>query len=161
MKSIYLIAFLVFSSNYSWAQNMPIKSLNDLVGCWERVDFSEEAKKKINEIEPWPTRYQWFCFEQDGTLSSFMSTESKKMTPSELRELFKQIPIEFSFELLPNSIIKTEGKSAKQTIYWSSALLGNTVTFDDKVIEKGTLIMSLFDNNKKKVVYSRYLKRLS
>ena len=132
----------------------------DIVGCWERIDFSEEAKKKINEIEPWPIRYQWYCFETDGTLYTYGSTDYTKQTSTSLREMFKLVPKEISYSFPQKGIIKTEHRSGKQTIIWASTFMGNTVSFDQKTIEKGTLIMALYDSQKNKPVYYRYLKRV-
>ena len=114
----------------------------------------------INEIEPWPSRYQWFCFEPDGVLLSYMSTKPASMTAAQLRERFKPLPKAFTYSVLPNGIIVTKAISGQETLPWSSAFLGASRSFDQKVIEKGTLIMSLFDHKKNKPVYWRYLKRV-
>ena len=141
-------------------RNTPVTSANEIMGCWERIDCSDEAKKMINEIEPWPIRYQWFCFEPDGTLSTYGSSKPANMTSAQLRELLKPLPKTFTYSVLPKSIIKTEALSGKETLYWGAAFLGSSKAFDQKVIEKGTLIMSLFDQKKNKPVYWRYLKRV-
>lgn len=155
-----LILFVVSSPCWAQAPNTPVKGASEIIGCWERIDFSDEAKKQINEIEPWPIRYQWFCFEPDGTYSSFGSSTPRTMTSATLKEMFKSLPKEFTYSVLPNGVIKTEAKSGKETLYWPSAFKGSTNTFDQKVIEKGTLIMFLVDGKKNKAVYHRYLKRL-
>lgn len=69
LRTICLL-LLVFLSNATYAQpkNIPLTNAKEITGCWARIDFSGEAKKMLNEIEPWPSRYQWFCFEPDGTL---------------------------------------------------------------------------------------------
>lgn len=139
--------------------NVPITSVGEIVGCWERIDFSEDAKRKMNANEPWPIRYQWFCFEPDGTYSMFGSSSPRQLTSAMLEEMFKQLPKEFSYALLPNSIIKTEAKSGKQTLYWEAAFTSNSYSFDQKVVEKGTLVMALSDR-KNRPVYYRYLKRV-
>gem|GEM_PF-4693810 len=38
--------------------------------------------------------------------------------------------------------------------------MGNPVLFDGKIFEKGTFIMSLFSQEKRKNIYYRYLKRV-
>ena len=157
---IFCLLLLAFLSNATYAQNTPLTSAKEITGCWERIDFSDEAKKMMNEIEPWPIRYQWFCFESDGTLSTYGSSKPANMTSAQLRELLKPLPKTFTFSVLPQGIIKTEALSGKETLHWSAAFLGSSRSFDQKVIEKGTLIMSLFDQKKNKPVYWRYLKRI-
>lgn len=161
MKIVCLL-LLAFLSNttYAQTQNTPVTSAKEITGCWERIDFSDVAKKMLNEIEPWPIRYQWFCFEPDGTLLTYMSSKPAIMTSAQLRELFKSLPKTFTYSVLPQSIIKTEALSGKETLPWGAAFLGTTRAFDQKVIDKGTLIMSLFDQKKNKPVYWRYLKRV-
>lgn len=155
-----LLLALLSSATYAQAQNTPVTSAKDITGCWERIDFSDDAKKKMNEIEPWPVRHQWFCFEVDGTLLTYMSSKPSSITSAQLHEMFKPLPKTFTYSVLPQSIIKTEALSGKETLHWASAFLGTTRAFDQKVIEKGTLIMSLFDQKENKPVYWRYLKRV-
>lgn len=156
---LLLLATLSFATPAT-AQNRPITNAQDIVGCWERIDFSEEAQKMLNEIEPWPVRYQWFCFEPDGRLSTMSSTTPIETTAAELRKVMDTLPRTFSYTVLPQSIMKTEMLSGKETLYWASAFLGASRAFDQKVVEEGTLIMSLFDRKKNKPVYWRYLKRV-
>ncbi len=161
MSNFFLLLLVLLSNTaYAQAQNTPVTSAKEITGCWERIDFSDGAKKMMNEIEPWPIRYQWFCFEPDGTLSTYSSTKPANMTSAQLRELLKPLPKTFSYSVLPQSIIKTEALSRKETLPWGAAFLGSSRAFDQKVIEKGTLIMSLFDQKKNKPVYWRYLKRV-
>ncbi len=155
-----LLLSLVSNASYAQTQNKPITSAEEIFGCWERIDFSDEVKKMMNEIEPWPVRYQWFCFEPDGTLSTYMSSSPNVVTAEQLRESFKLLRKSFTYSVLPRSIIKTEAVSGLETLHWFAAFLGTTRAFDQKVIEKGTLIMSLFDVEKNKPVYWRYLKRI-
>lgn len=144
------------------AQNSPVTSASELIGCWERIDFSEEAKKKINEIEPWPARYQWYCFGSDGVLQSLHSSYTQTISSSDLKEAFAQLKdrSEFTWKLLPNSFIQTTSKNGKENIFWASGFMGASYSFDQKVIKKGTLIMSIYDQEKNRPVYYRYLKRV-
>ena len=161
LKSIFLLLLVLLSNAASaQVQNTPVTDAKEIIGCWERVDFSDEAKKMMNEIEPWPIRYQWFCFESDGTLSTYASSKPANLTAAQLRDLLKSLPKTFSYSVLPQSIIKTEALSGKETLHWGAAFLGTSRAFDQKVIEKGALIMSLFDQKKNKPVYWRYLKRV-
>jgi hypothetical protein len=146
----------------AWASHPPepVETTKDVIGCWERIDFSEEAQKKINEIEPWPIRYQWYCFEPDGTLYTHGSTRYSKHTSKSLREIFARLPKEITYTLLQKGVIRTDHMSVKQTLTWGASFTAATVSFDGKIIEKGTLIMALYDQQKKRNVYFRYLRKL-
>lgn len=159
MKKLLLLCFLYPAVTLA-APNLPVKSAEDIVGCWERIDFSEEAKKQINEIEPWPIRYQWFCFEQDGTLYTYGATSYSKQSSETLREAFKSLPKDITYTVLQDGIIKTEQKSAQQSLIWGAHFMGNTVLFDGKILEKGTLFMSIFSQEKRKSIYYRYMKKV-
>lgn len=155
-------ALLAMVSTSVLAQNSPVTNASEVIGCWERIDFSEEVKKKINEIEPWPARYQWYCFGSDGVLQSLHSSHAQTISSNDLKEAFAQLKdrSEFTWKILPNSFIQTTGKNGKENIFWASGFMGQTYNFDQKVIEKGTLIMSIFDQAKNRPVYYRYLKRI-
>ncbi len=160
MKKALLSLFCLLYPAIALALNPPVETAADIIGCWERVDFSEAAQKQINEIEPWPIRYQWFCFESDGTLYTYGSSVYSKQTSTSLREAFKSLPKEITYSVLQKGIIKTEQKSAQQTLIWGGNFMGNPVFFDGKVFEQGTFIMSLYSQKKQKNIYYRYLKRV-
>jgi hypothetical protein len=160
MKKSTLLLFCLFYPILASALNLPVERAEDIVGCWERIDFSDEAKKQINQIEPWPARYQWFCFESDGTLSTMGSSEYSRHTSESLREAFKVLPKDITYTVVQKGIIKTEQKSAPQTLIWGGVFMGNPVFFDGKVFEKGTFIMSIFSQEERKNVYYRYLKKV-
>lgn len=160
MMKWLLASFIACASICAAAQNTPITNAKDVVGCWQRIEFSEQIRKKINEIEPWPAQHQWYCFEADGSLQSLHSNYAQTPNANELRKAFSQLPNEFTWQLLPNSMIKTEGKNGRESLIWAAAFLGKSVIFDEKVIEKGALIMSLYDQTKRRGVYYRYLQRV-
>lgn len=162
MKNIFSKVFFIFCMNFcAQAQNLPISNSDEIIGCWERIEFSDATKKIMNEIEPWPLPYQWFCFEQDSTYFTYMSNTPQSPTTSDFRKSIKILPKSFTYSILPQSFIKTEAASGKETLYWASAFLGATREFDGKIIEKGTLIMSLYDQKKNKAIYWRYLKKIN
>lgn len=161
MKYKMLILLCFIHPALAYAVNQPVENASEIVGCWERVDFSEQAKKTLNEIEPRPIRYQWFCFEPDGTLYSANSSTYEKQTSKSLREAFKSLPKDITYTLVEKGILKTEQKSAKQTIIWGAKFMGGSpVSFDGKVFDKDTFIMTLISKEKQQVVYYRYLKRI-
>ena len=164
MRKLLLVICFTCSTS-ALALNPSVKSPDEIIGCWERIDFTEETQKKINAIEPWPVRYQWFCFESDGTLNTYGSTKRSKQTSTSLRKLFEILPKGIRYTIPHKGIIKTEqnipGSTSKQTIIWGANFRGDTVLFDGKTLEKGMLIMSIFDKSKEKNVYYRYLRRVN
>jgi hypothetical protein len=160
MKKTFLLLSCLFYPILASALNMPVERAEDIAGCWELIGFSDEAKNQVNEIEPWPAKYQWFCFEPDGTLNTMGSSEYSRQTSEALREAFNALPKDIAYTLLQKGIIKTEQKSVSQTLIWGAVFMGSPVFFDGKVFEKGTFIMSLFSQEKRKNVYYRYLKKV-
>lgn len=160
MKKPFLPLLYLIYPVFLMAQNIPLKNAEEIIGCWEKIDVSKETKKQQNEIEPWPTQYQWFCFERDGTLYTMGSDTYTKQTSKSLHETFKTIPKDITYTVMGRGFIKTEQKSPKQNLFWESYFMGTPVTFDGKVLEKGTFVMSLFNPLKQKNIYYRYMKKL-
>ena len=160
MRTLSLLLMCFVYPSFALALNAPVERAEDIIGCWERVDFSEEAQKQINEVEPWPIRYQWFCFEPDGTMYTYGSSTYSKQTSESLHEAFKALPKDITYTILQKGIVKTEQKSAQQTLIWGANFMGNSVLFDGKVLEKGTFFMSIFSQERRKNVYYRYLKKI-
>jgi len=165
MKQSLLFLTLFFYSTFASALNPPIKTPEDIIGCWERINFSKDAQDKINEIEPWPGRYQWFCFDADGNFSSMASTRPQNVTSKSLQEAFAILPKETKYTIIQRGIVKTvqifQNSTSKQIIHWGANFLGRSVFFDNKTIKKGTLIMSIYDPEKQKNVYHRYMIKIS
>ena len=160
MKKLNVLFALFALSLGAKADNLPVQSMKDIEGCWERIVFSEPVKKQMNPVEPWPAPYQWFCFEADGTYSSVMSTQPIKTSATELRQAFKALPKSFRYTVEPNGFIKTEALNGQETYYWASAFLGQDVNFDNKTLRKGTLIMSIPSEDGSTGIYWRYLNRV-
>jgi hypothetical protein len=137
--------------------NSPIATKDQLLGCWSLIDFSMEARKKINEVDPYPARYQWFCFEQDGTLRAIASTAPMEATMKTLREAFASLPSAINYKIVKPGLIETTQPSSGRTMAWTASLTLNPMSFDGKTIDKGTLTMGLIDVQKQKTVYWRYL----
>lgn len=160
MKKLPLFLALLAIPYSAHADNTPLKSAKDIEGCWERVVFSEAVKKQMNPVDPWPAPYQWFCFDADGTYSSLMSTNPSKISAAELRSMFKTLPQTFRYAVLPKGFVKTEAINGQETYYWASGFLGQDTYFDNQIIRKGTLIMSVPSQDGKTGIYWRYLTRV-
>jgi hypothetical protein len=156
---IFLVGF--FLVNAALAEgNSPVNTKEDLLGCWELVDFSAEAKRKINQVEPWPAKYQWFCFEADGTLGSMMSNKPRSVTSAELKKSFAVLPKTLRYEVVRSGLVKTDQDNGGQVIVWLASFMGKDVAFDGKLLKQGTLTMGVYSPAKQDAVYWRYLTKI-
>ena len=174
MKKTYLILliipFLAISacgSNKPKQQatfhiKVPVETKDDVFGCYEKINFSAEVSKKMNAIEPWPAKFQWFCFDDDGTMYNLNQSDHTEYTEDVLWEAFKKIPKDIAYTIPRKGIIVTVQKSAKQRILWgASKVKGILFRVGNQNIPNGTLIMSLYSPKVKKHIYHRFLKRVA
>jgi hypothetical protein len=160
IRRILMSGALLFLHGISHAaENSPVK-LEDVVGCWERITFSDAAQREMNLVEPWPAKYQWYCFSADGTLQSMSSSTPKEVSDDTLRSTLAAMPKDISFRIPEEGIIITDQPSADQRLAWGASLSTEDILFDGVVVSKGTLIMSLYSDKENKNVYYRYLKRV-
>ena len=161
MKKIIVIVLMLFYSSFSWAVNtVPVQSNEEIVGCWKLIDFSEKVKRKMNTVDPWPVKYQWFCFDRDGTLNTVSSSVENETSESELRKAFNILPKEIKYSIPQKGVMITEHKSVNQKLAWGIKFTKDPIVLDGKNIEKHTLIMILFDNKIEKPIYHRFLRRI-
>ena len=152
---------LAFCSLSAAAQdNRQVTSSADLVGCWSKVDFSDHAKSKINEIVYPEARFQFFCFEADGTLLTVDSTATIQAKPSELRAAFSELPKVIAYQVAKPGIVVLINKNSNQSTGWLSSFTQRDMQFDGKTIPKDTLTMGLIDMAKQKAVHWRYLVKM-
>lgn len=145
------------------AEPKPITNKKELVGCYERINFSPEFSKVVNKVEYWDQPYQWFCFEADGKFSMMMSTHYSKITTKELRKTLNSLPQVFKYDYITKGVIKTEAVPGQpeQTLFWQVTFLDKDITTPDGTfVPKNTTIMGLINPNDDKVVYWRYLTKL-
>lgn len=142
-------------------ENRPVTSAKQIVGCYERINFSPELMKQLNPVEPWIAPYQWFCFEPNGKLSSMMSSEYEKHTAKELRSVLGTMPTPFTYQYVGNNSIRISDDAGYERYDWFSYFYTeDKAAPDGTVVKKGTLVMAVPDPSGKKVIYWRYLKPL-
>lgn len=163
MQISKIVAMLLATLSLSAAaqNNRQVTSASDLVGCWSKVDFSDQAKAKINEIDYGEARYQLFCFEPDGTLRVVGSSGPIQDKPAELRAAFADLPKVMTYQIVKPGVVVTVHSDAKQTSGWLSSFTQRDIQFDGKFLPKDTLTMGLIDVAKGKAVYWRYLMKVS
>jgi len=160
MKKIALIlmTFLSLSifaqENKSEAGGPP--KLDELIGFWKKVEIPNEDK--LNQVNSWPQKYQWFAFYENGKVYSMMSSQDYNYTSKELKEIFSVLP----FDKTPNfnlsgQFLTIDNKEIKDyEEVWGVNLFAIDV---NDFLKKGNLIMSL-DDGKGNVIYYRLLKKI-
>lgn len=160
MKNTLLILFVLFSMSTfgqeSQTQAGGPPQLSQLIGFWKKVEFPNVAK--INQINPWPQKYQWFAFYENGKVYSMMSDTDKDYTTKELKKIFNLLPIDKTPNYTLNGqFLKIDNKDNKDyEELWGVNLF--VIDVND-FFTKGSLIMSL-DDGKGSPVYYRLLKRI-
>ena len=162
MKNTLLILLTFFSvslfaqENKSNAGGPP--KWNELIGFWKKVEIPNE--EKLNKVNPWPQKYQWFAFYKNGKVYSMMSDKDYEYTSKELKEVFNVLP----FEKTPNyklngQFLIIDNKEIKDyEEMWGVNLFAIDV---NDFLKKGNLIMSLDDGKGDgNVIYYRLLRKL-
>ncbi|WP_396146371.1 hypothetical protein [Flavobacterium sp.] len=161
MKKTLLVSLLLFSITIIFAQENNSQAggppkLTELIGFWKKVEIPNE--ESINQVNPWPQKYQWFAFYENGKVYSMMSDKDYDYTSKELNEIFKVLPSEKTPNYTLNgqflSIDNKETKDYKEI--WGVNLFAIDV---NEFLKKGNLIMSL-DDGKGNVIYYRLLKKI-
>lgn len=155
---LILLAFITFSlfaqENKSEAGGPP--KLSELIGFWKKVEIPNE--EELNKENPWPQKYQWFAFYEDGKVHSMMSDIDFDYSAEELNETFKILPshntpsykLNGQFLLLYNREIKDYQE------LWGVNLFAVDV---NDFLKKGNLMMTL-DDGTGNVIYYRLLKKI-
>ena len=129
---------------------------NVLLGFWKKVEIPNEDK--LNQINPWPQKYQWFAFYENGKVYSMMSDKDYDYSSKELKEVFNVLP----YDKTPNYILNGQFLSIdnKEIKDYEEKWGVNLFAIDvNDFVKKGNLIMSL-DDGKGNVIYYRLLKKI-
>jgi hypothetical protein len=158
-----ILFFLIFFSisvfgqeNKSEAGGPP--TISELIGFWKKVEFPNEDK--MNKTNPWPQKFQWFAFYENGKVYSMMTDTDYDYSAKELKKIFKTLPIDKTPNFVLNGQFLTiDNKEIKNyQELWGVNLFAIDI---NEYLKKGYLIMSLDDGNGNgNVVYYRLLKRI-
>lgn len=85
-----LFSFSVFGQETKSEAGGPPK-LSELIGFWKKVELPNE--EKLNKVNPWPQKYQWFAFCENGKVYSMMSDKDYNYSAKELKEIFDVLPV--------------------------------------------------------------------
>ncbi|MDG1226342.1 MAG: hypothetical protein P8P15_00045 [Polaribacter sp.] len=143
-----------FSQENSSAGGPP--KINELIGFWKKIDIPNV--ESMNQVNPWPQKYQWFAFYENGKVYSMMSDTEHEYSSKELKAIFKVLPSEKTpnFEL-NGQFLKIDNKEIKDyTEIWGVNLFAKDI---NEFFKKGNLVMTL-DDGKGKVIYYRLLEKI-
>lgn len=130
--------------------------LSELIGFWKKVDIPNEDK--LNQTNPWPQKFQWFAFYNNGKVYSMMSDKDDNYTSKDLKEIFDLLPSEKTpnYEL-KGQFLTIDNKEIKDyQEFWGVNLFAIDI---NDFLKKGNLMMTLDDGNGN-VIYYRLLKRI-
>lgn len=155
-----LLFFLISISFSAMAQSDaggPPKK-EDLIGYWKMKNV--EKLEKMNGENPWPQKYQWFAFYENGKIFSMMTEQDYNYTSQELKVIFDVLPKEkvpnYSLQGQFVLINNPEIKGYEET--WGVNLFAKDI---NDFLKKGNLLMTLVDGSENgKVIYYRLLERI-
>ena len=158
-KMIFILLALSASSvfgqeNKSAAGGPP--TLSELKGFWKKVELPNE--EKLNQVNPWPQKYQWFAFYENGKVYSMMSDKDVAYSSKQLKKIFSVLPASGTPNYkLDGQFVTIDNKEIKgYQELWGVNLFAIDV---NAFLKKGNLMMTLDDGNGD-VIYYRLLKRI-
>ncbi|RZK56825.1 MAG: hypothetical protein EOO87_04530 [Pedobacter sp.] len=149
------ISFSVFGQESKSEAGGPPK-LSELVGFWKKVELANEDK--LNKENPWPQKYQWFAFYENGKVYSMMSDKDYDYSAKDLKETFNILPADKTPNYkLEGQLLTIDNKEIKNyQELWGVNLFAIDI---NDFLKEGNLMMPLDDGNGN-VIYYRLLKRI-
>jgi hypothetical protein len=162
MKTSYLKTILLFLlitncfSSLAQSEAGGPPKMDELIGFWKKKNV--EKIEDLNTTNPWPQKYQWFAFYENGKVFSMMSDQDYNYTSKELKEIFDVLPKDKSpnYKLNGQFIFIDNPEIKDYEEMWGINLFAKDV---NDFLKKGNLIMTLDDGNGK-VIYYRLLERI-
>jgi hypothetical protein len=145
-------------SAYAQEQKAPAAKYavqNDLIGYWKKVEVPTAI---INEVNPWPQKFQWFAFYESGKMYSFMSDTKFDLSVRELHEIFMALPDKScpTYEISGKFLFVTNESIQDYSETWGIKLLTRDV---NSYLKDGNIIMTL-DDGEGNAIYARILQRI-
>jgi len=159
-KFIIILFTLFFYSSYAQLKSTekggpPTSS--ELIGYWKKVDYPAAERK--SEANPWPQKYQWFAFYENGKVYSMMTDKDANYTTKELHEIFSVLPQDGNpdYKYKGGILLITNKQIEDYQEIWGVNLFAKDI---NEYMRKGRLMMTLDDGNGK-VIYYRLLERIT
>lgn len=160
MKKTILI-LLIFLSCFVFGQESTSElggppKLSELIGFWKKIELPNEDNH--NKQNPWPQKYQWFAFYENGKVYSIMSDKDYTYSSKDLKEMFSILPSEKTPNYkLNGQFLTIDNKEIEDyQELWGVNLFAMDI---DNLFKKGELMMTL-DDGTGNVIYYRLLKRI-
>lgn len=152
---ILCISFSLFGQKEKSNIGGPPK-LSELTGFWKKKELPNEDSH--NKVNPWPQKYQWFAFYENGKVYSMMSDQDYNYSSKDLKEIFSTLPLQKTpnYELDGQFLIIDNKEIENYHELWGVNFFKKDV---NEFFKKGNLIMTLDDGNGN-VVYYRLLQRI-
>jgi len=149
------LSFSVFGQEKGSEAGGPPK-LSELLGFWKKVELPNE--NKLDKSNPWPQKFQWFAFYENGKVYSMMSDEDSNYSAKDLKEIFATLPADKTPNYkLDGKFLTIDNKDIKDyQELWGVNLFAIDI---NNFFKKGSLIMTLDDGNGN-VIYYRLLQRI-
>ncbi len=153
-----LIVFLFISFNIFAQETRPEAGgppkISELIGFWKKVD----TPKEMNQVNPWPQKYQWFAFYDNGKVYSMMSEKDSDYSAKQLMKIFQLLPIDKTPNYkLDGQFLTIDNKEIKDyEELWGVNIFAIDI---NEFLKKGNLLMTL-DDRKGNIIYYRLLKRI-
>ncbi|MBW7674808.1 hypothetical protein [Chryseobacterium chendengshani] len=152
---LVFFSFTVFGQEIKSEAGGPPK-IAELLGFWKKVELPNE--EEFNKYNPWPQKFQWFAFYNNGKVYSMMSDDDADYSSKDLKEIFASLPAEKTPNYqLDGQFLTIDNKDIKNyQELWGVNLFATDI---NDLFKKGRLMMTLDDGNGN-VIYFRLLSRI-
>lgn len=139
----------------------PIVDISQILGCWQRINFTDPVMKKLNKFEIFSAdKNQYFCFLEGGGFLSMHTNSDVYQSASQVMALGKLFPVVEEYSIPNAGIIFTYHKDARQKTYWISRLITRDTIFAGVELKEGDVLMTIRIMKTGKDVYSRFLRKI-
>ena len=127
----------------------------ELIGFWKKVDYPTAEKK--SKVNPWPQKYQWFAFYENGKIYSMMSDKDYDYGSKELATIFELLTKDTSdYKYKGGMLVITNKNIDGYREVWGVNQFSKDI---NQYMKTGRLMMTL-DDGSGKVIYYRLLERI-
>lgn len=132
----------------------------EILGVWELIPYPPEIQAKVNKVNPWPARFQYFVILGDGRITWMMTNQKPEgLNEKSLIETFKQLPGWNHFDFKNGFIEITYPDIPGLKELWSTQIITKFMTPMGLEHRPGDMLMSL-DDGHGGVIYRRLLRRM-
>lgn len=159
----FLMAPLLLSCGHTEQYPMPsaptVKPVESLSGCFRRVRFEDSIMESMNQSEPWPEPYQFYCFLPDGTYRTVSSIKPLDRSFEEVREVMVRLPKVQSFAIPESGVVVTKHHATGNVFAWLTSEFVTPVRIHGHEFEPGDVHMAILGKNDQPL-YHRYMHRI-